>query len=283
MKATVLVPTHDHGPTLEYSVGSALAQTIEDLEVLIVGDGVPDATREVVARLRDGDPRVRFFDFPKGPRHGEIHRHQVLTSQARGEIVCYLADDDLWFPDHLEEMATLLTVADFASTLPVFVRVGGGLKAFGLDLSLPATRRTMQRGLSFFGLSSAGHTLSMYRRLPHGWRTTPSGIATDLYMWQQFLAIPACRAASSPRPTMLHFPSPWRRGHPIDQRVTELETYHARLADLHWRRQLELDILAAVVREQAKLVTSRWWRLGCQLRRPLNWIRERVGSDRGAG
>ena len=71
-KATVLVPTHDHGPTLLYSVRSALAQTVPDIEVFIVGDGVPDVTREVVARLMDEDKRIRFFDNPKGPRHGVV-------------------------------------------------------------------------------------------------------------------------------------------------------------------------------------------------------------------
>ena len=37
--ATILVPTHDHGPTLRASVASALRQTVSDIEVFIVGDG----------------------------------------------------------------------------------------------------------------------------------------------------------------------------------------------------------------------------------------------------
>ena len=91
--ATVLIPTYNHGSLLRYSVASALRQTVRDLEIFIVGDGVPDATREIVAELQH-DPRVRFFDNPKGPRHGELHRHAALR-QASGEIVCYLSDDDL--------------------------------------------------------------------------------------------------------------------------------------------------------------------------------------------
>jgi glycosyltransferase involved in cell wall biosynthesis len=98
--ATVIVPTHDHGPTLRLSVGSALAQTIEDIEVLVIGDGVPDVTREIVGELSRNDERLRFFDHPKGLRHGELYRHEALA-QARGEIVCYLSDDDLWFPEHV--------------------------------------------------------------------------------------------------------------------------------------------------------------------------------------
>lgn len=44
--ATVLVPTHNHGPTLSLSVGSALAQTVQDIEVLVAGDGATAETRD---------------------------------------------------------------------------------------------------------------------------------------------------------------------------------------------------------------------------------------------
>src|SRR5262249_18307632 len=106
-EATVLIPTHDHGPTLLRAARSALAQSVEELELFIVGHGAPDVAREVVAELMAEDRRVRFFDNPKGPRHGEILRHAALA-HARGRIVCYLSDDDLWLPDHLATMGRLL-------------------------------------------------------------------------------------------------------------------------------------------------------------------------------
>ena len=97
VKATVVIPTFDHGPLLEYSLASALRQTVPDIEVFIIGDGVPDVTRQIVARAVRQDPRVRFFDNPKGARRGEAHRHRALA-EAKGSIVCYLSDDDLGRP-----------------------------------------------------------------------------------------------------------------------------------------------------------------------------------------
>ena len=64
----MLIPTHDHGPTLRHSVTSALNQTLSDIEILVVGDGAPDVTREVMAELIGQDERVRFLDLPKGER-----------------------------------------------------------------------------------------------------------------------------------------------------------------------------------------------------------------------
>src|SRR5262245_27389907 len=107
-RASVLfTPSSHRSATLPFAVASVQAQDIEDIEILIVGDGVDDSARSTVERLQAIDSRIRFFDFPKGPRNGEIHRDGVLR-QARGRIVCYQADDDLWLQGHLLEIETVL-------------------------------------------------------------------------------------------------------------------------------------------------------------------------------
>jgi len=105
--ATVLIPTYNHAPTLLHSTRSALAQTVREIEVFIVGDGMSPDTAAAADELERADPRVRVFRFPKGPRHGEIHRHAALF-EARGAIVCYLSDDDLWLPNHVKVIEELL-------------------------------------------------------------------------------------------------------------------------------------------------------------------------------
>lgn len=230
MRATVLVPTHDHGPTLTRSVGSALAQTVADLEVFVVGDGMPDEAREVAAGLARSDERVRVFDNPKGPRHGELHRHAAL-SEARGEVVCYLSDDDLWLPEHVESMLELLDGHDFANALPVRVEPDGTLAAWIVDLSLERYRGLLLGGENRIPLSCAGHTLELYRRLPHGWRTTPPEIPTDLYMFQQILAVPGVRAVSGRNATVLTFPSSARSDLGPEGRVAELDRHGVALEE----------------------------------------------------
>ena len=96
-RATVVIPTFDHGPLLGLAVDSALRQSVP-VEVFIVGDGVPEAHKAFIRDLTAGDARVRFFDHPKSPGRGEAYRHAALA-QARGEIVCYLCDRDLWLAD----------------------------------------------------------------------------------------------------------------------------------------------------------------------------------------
>src|SRR5258707_876027 len=116
VKATVLIPTYDHVDLLLRSVASAQRQRLADIEIFVIGDGVPERTRDIMVGLGRADRRIRFFDNPKGPRHGEVHRAAALE-HATGRIVCYLGDDDLWLPDHVESMDQLLDGADIGHSM----------------------------------------------------------------------------------------------------------------------------------------------------------------------
>src|SRR5439155_5500428 len=196
---------YNHADTLYASVKSIQHQTVQDFELFIIGDGVPDRTREIVAELTE-DPRIRFFDYPKGRRTGEPYRHEVLR-QALGTIVSYLSDDDLFFPNHLEYMLALLQDADFANALP-FLYDNREFSIYSIDLSQEENHSAIAQGnIGRFGLSFMSHTLEFYRRLPHGWRETPDGIPTDQYMFRQCLSVPDCKAVSGFKPTVLRFPA----------------------------------------------------------------------------
>jgi GalNAc5-diNAcBac-PP-undecaprenol beta-1,3-glucosyltransferase len=197
---TVLIPTHDHGDLIEFPLRTVLNQTRQDFEILVIGDGMIDEGRRCVAAFMAKDPRVRLFDLPKAPRNGEAHRHGILAREARGQIVCYVSDDDMLMPRHLDAMVTALRDADFVYPVPNFIALHG-----------------------------AAHTMELYRRLPFGWRTTPPGRPTDLYMWQQMLSVPECRVAMSPYATTLHFPDPGRRGWTRQARRAELGEWEERV------------------------------------------------------
>jgi GalNAc5-diNAcBac-PP-undecaprenol beta-1,3-glucosyltransferase len=265
--ATVIVPTHDHGPTLRSSLGSALAQTVKDIEVLVIGDGVPDVTREIVGELSRTDERVSFFDHPKGPRHGELYRHEALA-QARGEIVCYLSDDDLWLPEHIETVQEALAGADFVGAHAVHVTPTGELLTWPSDLNLRWFRERMLEGdANFVPLSCAAHTLDVYRRLPEGWSPAPLSSASDLFMWRKVLRLPGLRARSATLPTVVHLPSTLRRGWTAEARVAELEPWAVHVADPEWRREFRAEVFDLVRRQAAAaeaatgaVMNTRTWR-----------------------
>lgn len=232
LAATVIVPTTgDRGPLLRHSVGSVLRQSVRDLEVFVVGDGVSPATRDHIEALCCGDERVRFFDFPKHESRGEPNRHQVLSEHARGRIVAYLCDRDLWLPDHLRHLGGVLEDADFAHTLRFRVAEDDQIKfSHVADIRTPGGRAPNRPGPGLIPLSFAGHTLEAYQRLPWGWRATPVGRSTDNYMWAQFLAEPWVRVACSPMPTVLTFKRGDHPGWSTEQRLEILERWSPRLS-----------------------------------------------------
>jgi len=238
--ATVVIPTHNHGETLRYAVSSVQAQTVQDFEILIVGDGAPDVTRSVARELMRSDPRIRFLDFPKGARYGEEHRHTALAS-AKGKIVCYLCDDDLWLPSHLSQMQELLNLADLAGSADIAISPAGEMVCGAFDLNHALDRDLLRKGVTGFGLASGAHTMDAYRRLPYGWRTTPSDTHIDMFMWQQFLAQPWCRTLSSPRPTVLRFEARHWDGQSREVRLGALAYWLAQVsrpggeAEFAWR------------------------------------------------
>jgi hypothetical protein len=217
-RIAVIIPTHDHGPLLRLAVGSALGQTVGDLEIHVIGDGVPAAARPAIDALV-AEGRLRFHDRPKSPRTGEPYRHELLAALAV-EVVFYLSDDDLWLPDHVARLLPLLERNDLVGAAAAYVQTDGQVKPMLNDLARPFHRELIARGDNHLTLSAAAHRLDAYRRLPHGWRTAPAGTATDLHMWQQWLTI-GPRLASATVPTVLRFPSTPRLAWPLARREAE--------------------------------------------------------------
>lgn len=80
-------------------------QTYKHFEVVVVEDGVPAAQ----AMLKD-----EFADLPvryhaTGERVGRGRAGNLGIEMARGEYVCFLDDDDFFYPDHLELHLAALT------------------------------------------------------------------------------------------------------------------------------------------------------------------------------
>lgn len=254
--ATVIVPTHNHGPLLQHAVRSALRQTVRDVEVMIVGDGMTDATRAAATQCAAEDPRVRWFDNPKGPRTGEIHRPEAIRA-GTGAAILYLCDDDLWLPEHVEHMLGLLEDHDVANALSVWIGPTGIVQHTTLDLRLPFHRAEVCEHHQTPSLTAMGHTRAWYERLPHGWRTAPDGVPTDSWMWRQLLEDPAVRARSGFIPTLVHLPSPQRRDMTAEQRLDELARYEQLVDDPSWRRRFVEQTLRGALEECAWFWASR--------------------------
>jgi len=97
---TVVVTCFNYGRWLPESVGSVLAQTFADFELIIVDDGSTDDSLEVARRLAAGDERISVVTQPNSGQPA-IPRN-VGVGRARGRYIVCLDADDVLGPNVLE-------------------------------------------------------------------------------------------------------------------------------------------------------------------------------------
>lgn len=100
---SVIIPTYNRAKVIEKALRSALAQTYQDMEIVVADDGSTDDTGAVVAAL--GEPRVRFVRKENG---GCSSARNFGISEARGRYVAFLDSDDEWDPKWVATAVSLL-------------------------------------------------------------------------------------------------------------------------------------------------------------------------------
>lgn len=104
-RVSVIIPTLNRVHVLPRAIRSALAQTVTDLEVLVVDDGSTDGTEDVVEAL--SEPRVRLVCHES--RRGAPAARNTGIEHARGEYLAFLDSDDEWLPRKLERQLAALS------------------------------------------------------------------------------------------------------------------------------------------------------------------------------
>ena len=97
-KVSILVRTLDRPGRLEQALASCANQTYPNLEVVVIEDG-PERSRSVVERWR-GRLEIRYR--ATGTRVGRARAGNLALSEAKGEWLNFLDDDDVLFADHVE-------------------------------------------------------------------------------------------------------------------------------------------------------------------------------------
>lgn len=94
-RASIVVPAYNAEDHLAEAVDSALAQTHEPTEVVVVDDGSTDGTAEVARQYGDA---VRYV---RQENRGVAAARNRGLADAAGDYVCFLDADDWLHPEHL--------------------------------------------------------------------------------------------------------------------------------------------------------------------------------------
>lgn len=106
---SVIVRTCNRQRFLREALQSLQAQTCQDFEVILVNDGGADVT-DIVDEF---SPSLRVSYRAWQPSRGRPQALNAALKEAQGTYIAYLDDDDIYYPDHLETLATALRVGDY--------------------------------------------------------------------------------------------------------------------------------------------------------------------------
>jgi glycosyltransferase involved in cell wall biosynthesis len=117
----VVVAAHDAARTVGYAVASLLAQSYENLELLVGDDASSDGTLEVLKARFSNEPRVRLFRSSQN--QGAYNLRNALAARARGELLTFHDADDLALPNRIASQVEQLRDARVTACIGNFVRV----------------------------------------------------------------------------------------------------------------------------------------------------------------
>lgn len=113
MLVSVVIPAYNAEKHIRRSLGSVLAQTYTEFEVIVVDDGSMDQTSDIVRSYTD--PRVRLVQQPNG---GVSAARNQGVELARGDWIAFIDADDRWEPTFLETVVR--TARKFPGVVAVF-------------------------------------------------------------------------------------------------------------------------------------------------------------------
>jgi glycosyltransferase involved in cell wall biosynthesis len=96
-KISVIMPAYNVANLIAAALDSALQQTFQDIEIVVVNDGSPD-TAELEKVLTPYLPKIVYI---KQENKRAAGARNTAIRQANGEFLAFLDSDDSWFPDHL--------------------------------------------------------------------------------------------------------------------------------------------------------------------------------------
>jgi len=101
-----VIPLYNGARYIAETIESVLAQTIRPDEIIVVNDGSNDDGPAIAEKF---EPRGVAVLHKENGGQGSARNHGVTNSTA--DIICFLDQDDLWYPNHVEVLLDAYTKA----------------------------------------------------------------------------------------------------------------------------------------------------------------------------
>ena len=104
---SVIIPVYNGEKYIRESIASVLAQSWQNLEILVVDDGSTDTTAEILREFERKDRRIRTIHKEKNMQ--TFHARMTGIENSRGDYIMFLDADDLYSEDYVEALLSAVT------------------------------------------------------------------------------------------------------------------------------------------------------------------------------
>lgn len=162
---SIIMATWNRAALISEAVLSVQRQTLQEWELLIVDDGSPDNTAEIVMAWEGKDARIKYLRVSRIGRIAGVSN--VALRAAQGEFVAVLDDDDYWIDDRKLEKQV-----KFLREHPDYIACGGWFIAVDAEgrekrrLQKPETDEAIRRVM--LAANGIANSTGMFRRTPAG-------------------------------------------------------------------------------------------------------------------
>lgn len=101
-KVSVIIPAYNSAAFIAETIRSVLAQTYDNVEIIVVDDGSTDATLDVLSEFGE---QITVLTKSNG---GPASARNLAIRNSTGAYIAFLDADDLWMPEKLMEQVAFL-------------------------------------------------------------------------------------------------------------------------------------------------------------------------------
>lgn len=110
---SVGIPTYNRADLLERRIVNVLAQSYDNLEIIVSDNASPDPTvQDVCQKWASTDSRVKVY--AQSENIGPHNNFLFVLAKANGKFFAWAADDDEWDADYLREAISMIGSAQLA-------------------------------------------------------------------------------------------------------------------------------------------------------------------------
>lgn len=121
---SIVIPCYNQGEFVQETIDSVLAQTYDNIEIIVVNDGSTDNSEEIIHKIIEENPQIIYMSAENG---GVSRARNIGIEAASGEYILPLDADDLINPKYID-----LAIAEFIKNPDLIIVTAKG-RFFGKE------------------------------------------------------------------------------------------------------------------------------------------------------